>query len=49
MSTGRSGTFTEYSSPVFALSRDSELLDLTLCGGESFSGSGVEQELDPLS
>jgi len=49
MSTGRSETFTEHFSPVFALSRDSELLDLTLCGGESLSGGGVEQELDPMS
>ena len=49
MSTGRSETFTKHFSPIFALSRDSELLDLTLGRGEGFSGGGVEQELDPMS
>lgn len=46
MSTGWSETFTGHVSPVFTLGRDCELLDLTLCGGESLSGGGVEQELD---
>jgi hypothetical protein len=48
MSTGGSDAFTEHVSPVFTLSRDSELLDLTLGGGECLSGSGVEQELDSM-
>jgi hypothetical protein len=49
MSTGGSETFTEHVSPVFTLGRDSELLDLTLGGGESLRGGGVEQELDSMS
>ena len=45
MSTEGSDTFIKYISPVFTLGRDSELFNLTLCGGESLSGGGVKQKL----
>ena len=46
MSTEGSDAFTEYISPVFTLSRDRELFDLTLRRGEGFSGGGVIQKLN---
>jgi hypothetical protein len=46
MSTEGSDTFTEYISPVFTLGGDGELLNLTLCGGESLGGGGVKQKLN---
>ena len=38
--------FIEHVSPVFTLGRDGELLNLTLCRGESLGGGGVIQKLN---